>query len=234
MVWNEFAQEMQQPFSPPSGYAWPVWDPSRGCYISLPPAGGNVPSGNKKSRETWICCNPACSAQNTTPKSCQSCGLRRSYLNVASSPTSPASVGTNTRAPSTPQKRDAVSSSLSQAASGRDTTTSAPTAAHSGAPASGTAETYDLTSLDPKDSRSKKEVVDDLKSAEAALAALPDTERFHVMRSDLLATIADCKSSLGAFKPLGKRLDAAQEALKRARHRHQEAVDAHVIAVSNV
>jgi len=93
-------------------------------------------------------------------------------------------------------------------------------------------EVYALDASDVKDTPSEKEIIDDLKAAGAALAALPDSERFQIMRTDLLQTISDCKAKLGAFKPLGKRLDAAQDALTRARKRHQDALDALALASS--
>ena len=166
----------------------------------------------KKDARVWTCTN--CKSNNHSPKTCATCGLKRTYAQVAGSPPR-ADTSSATPAPwaqPSPSGGAPVRQQLEQLTAKLTAVTNENTEPFSRAAAPAAPV---LPLLD------KKEVVAQMKSLEAALAALPASEE--CIASSLQQRIAALKQQLGATKPLGARLDAARDALRRAHTRYQDA-----------
>ena len=166
----------------------------------------------KKDARVWTCTH--CKSNNHSPKTCATCGLKRTYAQVAGSPPR-ADTSSATPAPwaqPSPSGGALVRQQLEQLTAKLTAVTNENTEPFSRAAAPAAPV---LPLLD------KKEVVAQIKSLEAALAALPASEE--CIASSLQQRIAALKQQLGATKPLGARLDAARDALRRAHTRYQVA-----------
>ncbi|CAK0905350.1 unnamed protein product, partial [Prorocentrum cordatum] len=154
------------------------------------------------SKQPWTC--KGCGTTNVTKNACSTCGMHRTYSDVAAAPNAlPPSSPSAPKAPNNPvrAKLEEVAAALSAATTPVQRDPPAP------APCNGA------------DRETAKQTLRDL---ETALKALPDVQCLQEERMTLQAKISQQKAILRGPEPVGARLDNAMAALGRAQQRNAE------------
>ena len=203
-------------WSADSSQQWAGWyrDAQHNWQYSPPHGGAQAPPGGRQ----WTCSK--CKSTNTSPKTCATCGLKRSYGDVARAAANPAHP---VAAPAAHAQQNPVRSQL-------NTLTESLARIHSSGVATRDAPVATLAAATARragETATKAQLQTRIKQLEAALGALPeDIEDIAEERESIAARIASAKRELHGSKPIGARIDGARAALQRARQRQEDAAQA--------
>ena len=209
--------------TPPRWYAdssqkWAGWflDAQHNWQYSQPHRGASqAPPGPRQ----WTC--NQCKCTNTSPKTCSTCGLKRSYGDVARAA---ANAAAPPAAPTVAAQQNTVRSQLNNLTESLanihiDTMRSAGTtkATPEPPPARRVGEA----------TPTKNQLQARVKQLEAALSALPeDVEDLAAERESIAARLEGARRELRGSRPIGARIDGARAALQRSKKRQEDAAQA--------